>query len=300
MKPKTFVLSDESVNADGFRVLTGGIKLEDFLRNPVILGFHDREKPPIGRWENVRKEGGKLLADAVFDMNDPEAVLIAKKIEDGYLSATSIAFTGAKVTKDSRYIMAGQKRPTVVECVLEEASIVSVPSNRNALIQLCSQAGNDLEALPLIESNHSSINMKSVSTALGLSGDASEAEVLLAVKELQSVKEKASSTIPRLTTALAASKQLDLSGDSEAMKDMFVQAEVVMLSHSGGTKLAQTGKAGSIAEALSKTKAGAEGDEFSNVSIYELSKKDPQKLARLKKDHPERYEELYSKEFKTA
>lgn len=42
IKKKTFVLSDESVNSYGFRVLTDGIALDNFKKNPVMLWNHTR------------------------------------------------------------------------------------------------------------------------------------------------------------------------------------------------------------------------------------------------------------------
>ena len=40
---KSFILSEESINDRGFRVLTGGINLERFKKNPVMLWMHHRD-----------------------------------------------------------------------------------------------------------------------------------------------------------------------------------------------------------------------------------------------------------------
>ena len=61
---KTFVVSDESVNSYGYTILTAGIDLSRFEKNPIMLLQHD-SKNIIGKWENVRIEDNKLLADAV-------------------------------------------------------------------------------------------------------------------------------------------------------------------------------------------------------------------------------------------
>lgn len=66
MSKNLFVISDESVNSYGYIVKTDGIDTTAFERNPVMLYMHER-KTVVGRWENIRKEGVKLLADAVFD-----------------------------------------------------------------------------------------------------------------------------------------------------------------------------------------------------------------------------------------
>ncbi len=76
----TFTLHDESVNTYGFRMLTSGCNLEEFKKNPVMLLNHDDWSMPIGRWENIRIEGGRILADAVFDEDDPRAAEVMRKL----------------------------------------------------------------------------------------------------------------------------------------------------------------------------------------------------------------------------
>lgn len=68
-----FICSDETLNSYGFYVLTAGIDMRKFLQNPIMLWNHSRsygsknDVLPIGRWENLKVEGGRLMADAVFD-----------------------------------------------------------------------------------------------------------------------------------------------------------------------------------------------------------------------------------------
>ena len=90
MKRFTFVLHDETVNTYGFRMLTSGANLEEFRKNPVILLNHKDWELPIGRWENIRIEGTQILADALFDEKDDEAVKIADKVEGGFLRMASM------------------------------------------------------------------------------------------------------------------------------------------------------------------------------------------------------------------
>ena len=86
----TFVLHDESVNTYGFRMLTSGANLEEFRKNPVMLLNHDDYSLPICRWENIRVEGGKILADAVFDEGDPRAAEVKRKVENDFIRMASI------------------------------------------------------------------------------------------------------------------------------------------------------------------------------------------------------------------
>lgn len=131
--PTTFILSDESINTYGFRVLTDGIDTTDFEKNPVMFFGHASWDLPIGRWENIRKEGGKLLADAVFDSEDLYAQKIESKVRQGILRATSIGFDIINTSAEDEVLEQGQTRATVTSSSIFEASIVSVPANKNAL-----------------------------------------------------------------------------------------------------------------------------------------------------------------------
>lgn len=97
MNKYTFILSDESVNSYGQIILTEGINIERFAKNPVMLYMHERNTV-IGRWDNIRKEGKQLLADAFFDANIELArtVCLVPKSVDSF-SATFKC--GAKIKK---------------------------------------------------------------------------------------------------------------------------------------------------------------------------------------------------------
>ena len=130
---KSFILSDESVNTYGFRVLMDGAEIEQFRRNPVMFYNHDEWSVPIGRWENIRVDGGKLLADPVFDTEDENARKIAGKVERGFLRMASIGFRVVETSDDPTKVLPGQKLPTVTRWQLREASIVGIGANHNAL-----------------------------------------------------------------------------------------------------------------------------------------------------------------------
>lgn len=122
----TFVLSDESVNTYGFRVLTGGLSLERFEKNPVMLYSHDNMVLPIGRWVNIRVEGKKLLADAEFDEGDEFAMEVKRKVEAGLLRCCSIGFSIKTRGEGADGV------PEVTESELLEGSICAVGANPNA------------------------------------------------------------------------------------------------------------------------------------------------------------------------
>ncbi|MBI9063302.1 MAG: HK97 family phage prohead protease [Marinilabiliaceae bacterium] len=135
----TFVITDESINSYGTRILSDGIDATDFLKNPIGLWNHFRnwkgtkdEVLPICRWENLRKEGKKWLADAVFDEKDEFAQKIKSKVEQGIISTVSIGVRIITVSEDKSVLVKGQTRPTITHCMLREISIVDIPANKNA------------------------------------------------------------------------------------------------------------------------------------------------------------------------
>jgi phage head maturation protease len=191
MKPKTFVLSDESINSYGFRVLTAGIALDRFERNPIMLWNHtrsvrdDRETMlPIGKWANIRVEDGRLIADAVFDEKDKFAMKIAEKVEQGIINMASIGFVVNEESDKPEVVLPGQTLKTVTKCTLLEVSIVDIGSNANA-VALYDKEGNIMElsaggqcAVGLINnSKNTSMDVKEIAKILGLKEDATEAEI---------------------------------------------------------------------------------------------------------------------------
>lgn len=156
-KKFTFVVSDESLNTYGFRVLTSGIDTTQFEKNPVGYYMHNRNTwDPKGdevicRWENLKKlANGTMTADAVFDEDDEKAMKIANKIEKDFIRMASIGVNPVETSEDKKYLLSGQTRPTVTKSILHEISIVDRGGNNNALVKLYGDA-NDNQELPLIK-----------------------------------------------------------------------------------------------------------------------------------------------------
>ncbi len=195
MKRFTFVLHDETVNTYGFRMLTSGANLEEFRKNPVILLNHKDWELPTGRWENIRIEGTQILADALFDEKDDEAVKIADKVEGGFLRMASMgAWPPEEVSDAAELKLPGQTLPPVTRWTAREASIVTIGANHNALVLFDRQTGKPLDltdastVIRLMDRlNHSKIdsNMnKTLKEVLKLQDSAQDAEVIGAVNRL--------------------------------------------------------------------------------------------------------------------
>lgn len=139
------ILSEESVNSYGFRVLTAGIDLSAFSKNPVMLYDHrSYTYLPIGTWGNLSIESGQLTAEPIFDMEDEKAAQIAGKYDRKILNAASIGFQVLATSEDPDDMLPGQTGPTVTKCLLYEASIVPLPSNTNA-VRLYNKKGDAIE-----------------------------------------------------------------------------------------------------------------------------------------------------------
>lgn len=121
----TFVLSDESDNSHGHRIKTDGIDLERFRKNPVMFLNHEPNEI-IGKWENIRVEGGKLLANAVFDTKSAKGAEVQRQVNDGFLRAVSVGIIVKQIDE-----IDGVEYITQSE--LAECSIVTIPANPNAL-----------------------------------------------------------------------------------------------------------------------------------------------------------------------
>jgi hypothetical protein len=246
---RTFILSDESVNTYGFWVSTKGIDLGQFEKNPVMLWGHHRtwrgtddEVLPIGHWENIRKVGGQLLAEPVFDEKDPFAKRISEKVSGGFLKAASIGMTVIETSADTQHLKPGQTLETVTKCRIREASIVDIGANSNALVlydqngaALNLSAGGQDSKIPgikevqkdknsIISTNNNNSNMQElIALALGLPKEATEAEIVKRVGELKAETDTATAESARLSGELTALRD----GQITALTDAAITARKI-------------------------------------------------------------------------
>lgn len=165
MSIKTFILHDETLNSRGFRMLTSGANLTEFRKNPVMLFMHNDCNMPIGRWENIRIEGTKILADPVFDEKDKTALEVMGKVNRGFIRMASAGSWPPEEISDDPYLkLPGQSLPTVTKWTMREASIVTIGSNHNAIAFYDRTTGkkvdlNDIQTSILREKRTGTINL---------------------------------------------------------------------------------------------------------------------------------------------
>ena len=211
--PKSFLVSDESINTYRCRVLSSGGDTTAFESNPVMLYMHQRGNV-IGRWENVRLEKGAWFADPVFDTDDNGLGRdIGGKVGRGFLKAASIGIQILEAAYNELL-----ECYDIIRWVLQEISIVDVGANANAL-QFYNQAGEPLDQLQLAsqlatfkpttdQPTPKPMELKTMALAMGLPETATEKEVETAALKLSAeagYKEK----FEQLQTTLAAAKVSD-------------------------------------------------------------------------------------------
>lgn len=204
---KEAVINTSRLNHYGFRVLTEGIDLSQYEKNPVLLWMHTRpfrgttdEVLPLGRMENLRVDGDQLIGTPVFDMNDEFARKVADKWEKGILKMVSAGLVVLEESNAPEHIVEGQRYATVTRSKLREVSIVDIGANDDALAlysddQLVNikQDGELSKLLSLVsnpkETNVEPINismpMKEIALKLGLPENATQEQILTAIGGLQ-------------------------------------------------------------------------------------------------------------------
>ena len=121
-----FVLSDGTVDRHGTRINPRGWEIGKYL--PALFGHAGI---PIGKWENVRVDGDKLLGRLAMAAKGTSARIdeLRSLVEQGILRAVSVGFEPLDFGKP------GQGEFDYERQTLVEASLVTIPSNPNALAQ---------------------------------------------------------------------------------------------------------------------------------------------------------------------
>lgn len=114
---------------DGMVIPAAEWRLDNFLKNPVILAAHDYYSLPIGRAVDIQRDEQGLIATVEYDAGDPVAVDVMRKLDNGFMHAVSVGFN-----IDSIEFPTNANLPATARGVeLLEISNVAVPADPNAL-----------------------------------------------------------------------------------------------------------------------------------------------------------------------
>lgn len=320
-----FCIIDGTVLTNGLRVLVEGIDTAQFERNPVAFYLHDDWSMPIGTWENIRKEDGRLMADFAPDYADPDVEVqrIIGKVERGIIKMASAGLVELVASDDEAFRVDKQSGPTIVKCRLREASIVPIGKNHNAL-RLYDRNGIELnlsdKALNLSDriffqqpKTKETMNKETMNSSLlkvlNLSDTSTDEQILEAVKLLLSDKQAAEAKVKELQGKWDAhdaevkrvQKEQAVQLTDAAIRDGRIDANVkdsfiaAFDRDFDGTKTILEGiakPAGSVKAAIN---AGKKALELSDKTWDELDREG--KLADLKANDFALYSEKFEEKF---
>lgn len=193
-KDKRVRISNERVNCYGTRILTSGIDLAQFERNPVLLYMHERGKV-VGLVKDLKVEGQDVTGELVFDGATELSKQLEQQWEFGSLKMVSANFQILEVDDDESLALDGQTRATVTRSKLIEVSVVDIGGNDDA-IRLCSPDGEELgimkSCLPLLNNvinnplkQETDMKLEQLALSLGLPSTATEQEVNEKIESLK-------------------------------------------------------------------------------------------------------------------
>ena len=131
---KQFVITDNSVNIYGFRLLTEGYMLEEFEKNPIGYYMHNRDLGVLVKWEDLQKKGDTVVGYPNINLSHVRGTQTIEEINGGFLNAASVGhIIVIEAVDDPKLKLPGQTGPTITKWYNRECSLVDIPGNENAL-----------------------------------------------------------------------------------------------------------------------------------------------------------------------
>ena len=299
-------ISNDSLNSYGSRVLTSGMNVEQYCRNPVLLYMHQRGNV-IGYVKDLKVENGEVTGEPVFDEATELSRRCKKQFEFGSLRMVSAGIDILELSDEPGQLVQGQTCPTITKSRLYEVSMVDVGANDDAIVLMKDgkqiTLGRDGECpLPLINNQKTKdeMELKVLALQLGLPETATEAEVNKALGELKQSKqenerlqkENGELTLARITGLVekaVTEKRLD-----EGKKAQFVEL---------GKKVGAEELKGILEAMQPQTKLSAVlsykgGKQVAQPASYtKLSEVPADELLLMREQNPEEYKRLYKAEY---
>lgn len=303
-------LTDDSLNSHGSRVLTAGIDISQYERNPVLLYMHERGKV-IGYMKEIKYDAGKdeITGEPVFDEATELSCQCKKQWEVGSLRMVSIGIDILEMSDAPETLLVGQTCPTITRSKIFEVSVVDIGANDNAIVMRRDERqitlGRDSDnPLPLLsnkpQTKTDKMEIKTIAAKLGLPETADEAAVLAKIEELNGVQAE-NATLKQEKSDLELA-QVTAAVDT-AIAERRIAAEkkehFITLGKSVGLETLKTTLA-SIAPAvrLGKIINQAGGTPASGTTTYKkLSEVPAEELKKMRDEDREQYRRLYREEY---
>lgn len=307
-KTKRVRISNESLNSYGTRVLTAGMNVEQYNRNPVLLYMHERGQV-IGYVKDLKVEGEEVTGELMFDEATELSQRCKKQWEFGSLKMVSVGLDILELSEAPEHLVAGQTSPTISKSKLFEVSLVDIGANDDAIV--LQKDGKRIELgkdggveLPLLHSNNNNqkpkqMDQEKLALELGLPKDADEATInakLAKLKadgaEVETLRQERdtlrAARIETLVNAAIAEKKI-----GEDKKQQFLELGKKI----GADELKQTFDAMSPQVKLSTIVTGGGAPAGGHAEYKKLSDVPSDELAKLREQNPAQYKKLYKAEY---
>lgn len=303
---KRIVITSNALNAYGTRVLTEGMDIEQFRRNPVVLYMHDRGTI-IGMLDDITIEEDKISGVPCFDEATELSRRVKKQWEFGSIRMSSVGIDIIEWSDDKKYLVQGQTRPTITKSKLVEVSMVDIGANDDALVLY--KDGNRLTLskdgecdLPLLKTEPNNnpktekkMDEKKLALMLGLPETATSEQIEAALTAQKAQNE----ALKKQTEALA------LAGITTAVETAIAQRR---LSASKKEEFIELGKQmgleslSKVLEAMTPNPKLADslnpgGGAPAPTTYSKLSDVPADKLMEMRTNDREEYKRLYEAEF---
>jgi len=220
-----FVLSDATVDRYGDIVDPSGWQLANFKKNPIALFGHSGGFP-IGKWADVRVDGGRLVGRLVLAARGTSARLdeIISLVEQGILRAVSVGFRPLKSEPIDAAKPWGAQRYTKSE--LLETSLVSVPANP-AAIALAKSLNLSQEIMDLAFGNNAEARRRDMTTGGNPAANAPKPNTTGKVKTMSSLAKRIENASNEITAKKDRLVELTNTDeiDSEAVTELTKQID---------------------------------------------------------------------------
>ena len=191
-KNKRVRITNERLNSYGTRVLTSGMDLSQYERNPVLLYMHQRGEV-IGYVKDLKVEGDEVTGELMFDEASELSQRCKKQWEFGSLKMVSVGLDVLELSEDKKYLVEGQTCPTVTRSKLFEVSLVDIGANDDAIVLMKDgqrlEMGKDGESpLPKLnqhKNQEEDMDKKEIALLLGLPADASDDAIKAKIEALK-------------------------------------------------------------------------------------------------------------------
>lgn len=310
-KTKRVRISNERLNSYGTRVLTSGMDVDQYNRNPVLLYMHERGQV-IGLVKDLKVEGDEITGELVFDEATELSQRCKKQWEFGSLKMVSAGLNILELSEDPKHLVQGQTRPTISKSKLFEVSLVDIGANDDAIV--LQKDGKRLElgkdaadVLPLLgktniinnQTPKKQMDQEKLALELGLPKDADEAAITAALAKLKGSAQE-SETLRQERDTLRAARIETLVNAAIAEKKIGEDKKQQFLDLGkkiGAEELKQTFDAMSAQVKLSNIVTGGGSPAGHSGEWKKLSDVPGEELAKMRAENPAQYKKLYKAEY---